>query len=140
MMKFSTPAMSLGAQIFHMKQDFPAWVYKREKNIPTWVGYLRPFEESCSYFIKIAYRYDNQFSKRPRVWVLSPQLVKNPPHVYPDDNSLCLYYPEDQTWNKFREISKIIVPLTATWLGFYEIWLSTRVWYGPEAPHTGKKK
>lgn len=137
--KFSSPALPLGIQVLSMSKDFPGFYYRREKNIPTWYGYLKPFEESNNYFVKVEYRFDNQYSKRPHVWVLSPELVSHPPHIYPD-RSLCLFFPSDETWTPYKNISKIIVPLTATWLGFYEIWLSTKVWYGPEAPHTSKKK
>jgi hypothetical protein len=37
-------------------------------------------------------------------------------------------------------ISETIVPWAALWLAFYEIWLDTDHWYGPEAPHTGAKR
>jgi len=139
-MKFRSPALPLGAHIYSMQQDFPGFRYRRENNIPTWYGSLRPFPDSCEYLVKITYRFDNQYSKRPGAWVVSPRLAPNAPHIYPDDKSLCLYFPKDQTWNPYKSISKIIVPLASTWLGFYEIWLSLGVWYGPEAPHKGEKK
>lgn len=139
-MKFSSPAISLGLQVYSMQQDFPGFRYKREKNIPTWYGSLKPFQDSNGYLIKIAYRFDNQYSKRPSVWVMSPKLAINAPHIYPKNKSLCLYYPKDQTWNPHKFISKVIVPLTAAWLGLYELWLSTYIWYGPEAPHSGIKE
>jgi hypothetical protein len=138
-MKFCTPALPLGAQMHQMEQAFPGFRYQREQNIPSWYGHLRPFEDSNSYLVKIEYHFANNASKRPRVRVVSPKLVSNAPHIFPDQ-SLCLYFPPDQTWTAQKAISEIIVPLTAAWLAFYEIWLSTGVWYGPEAPHGRKKK
>lgn len=137
-MRFRTPALSLGLQLQKMGQYFPNFRYYRERNIPTWRGTLKPLEFSPEYEIKISYHFDNQFSKRPQVWVVSPILVENAPHTYPD-KSLCLYYPQDGTWTPHKFISTTVIPLTALWLGFYDIWLRTGIWYGPEAPHGDKK-
>lgn len=139
-MRFRPPAISLGMQIRNMEICFPEFRYSRVHNIPTWFGHLKPFNYSENYYVKIEYRFDNQFSKRPRVWIVSPDIVPNAPHVYPG-NDLCLYFPKDRTWSPYKHISAVIVPLTTAWLGFYEIWLQTRKWYGPEAPHGkhGKK-
>jgi hypothetical protein len=141
-MRFSSPGISLGSQIASMNLDFPDFNYARINNVSTWTGALQPFEfeDTAIYRIRIEYRFDNQFSKRPKVWVLSPQLAPNAPHVYPQGD-LCLYFPKDLTWSPHKFISKTIIPLTAAWLGFYEVWLKTRIWHGPEAPHkTGAKK
>ena len=72
-MKFRSPALQLGAQVYSMQQDFPDFSYKREKNIPTWYGHVQPFDDLSEYLIKIVYRFDNQYSKRPNVWVISPK-------------------------------------------------------------------
>lgn len=138
-MKFRTPAVSLGVQIHQMAQAFPDFQYRREGNIPSWVGELTPFEGGTRYVVRIEYRFANRDSKRPHVWVVSPNLVHDPPHIFPD-RSLCLYFAKDQTWTPQKSIAQVIVPLTCAWLGFYEIWLSTSVWYGPEAPHGRRKK
>ena len=29
---------------------------------------------------------------------------------------------------------------TIAWIYFYEVWLETKIWYGPEASHNNKKK
>ncbi|MCZ7547680.1 MAG: hypothetical protein M5U11_00790 [Anaerolineales bacterium] len=123
-----------------MNFDFPDFKYGRVNNIPTWTGTLQPSDDAAIYRIRIEYRFDNQFSKQPKVCVLSPELDPNAPHVYPQGD-LCLYFPKDRTWSPHKYISKIIIPLTAAWLGFYEVWLKTGIWHGPEAPHkTGHKK
>ena len=38
-------------------------------------------------------------------------------------------------WNVDKLIAKDIVPWTAAWIYFYEYWLRTGEWVGPEAPH-----
>lgn len=37
-------------------------------------------------------------------------------------------------------IAETIVPWTALWLLYYELWLETDEWLGPEAPHQAKKQ
>lgn len=140
-----SPVLSLGSQIFQMKSDFPDFHYDRcmddrGKRIPTWNGYLQPHNNSPQYLIKIAYPFDGSYSKSPSVWVIRPAISENAPHRYPD-KSLCLYFPKDHSWTPYFFISKTIIPWSALWLAFYEIWLDTDVWYGPEAPHkNGEKK
>jgi len=70
----------------------------------------------------------------PRVYVLKPKLVKGTPHLY-SDGSLCLFYPKDFSWSKKSLIGETIVPWTALWLYFYELWLKTGNWYGESVEH-----
>ena len=71
----------------------------------------------------------------PKVWILSPNLVSNPPHVY-KDNSLCLYYPKEQPWKYGRSsLYSHIIPWTHEWILYYEIWKITGVWEHPEINH-----
>jgi hypothetical protein len=136
--RFRTPALTLGQQMLAMQQFFPSFHYSRKNNIPTWKGTLQPTDASPVYTVKISYRFDNQFSKSPRVWVVSPKIRSDAKHRY-RDQSLCLYYPKDQSWTPYKFISETIVPWTSLWLLFYEIWLDTDHWYGPEVAHTGPK-
>jgi hypothetical protein len=139
MARFSTPARTLGQQQWLMSQKFPAFHYSRQNNIATWKGALQPTRKSPVYLIKVNYRYANQQSKAPKVWVLNPEIHPNAKHRYPDA-SLCLYFPKDGSWSPHKFIAETIVPWAALWLLFYEIWLDTDFWYGPEAPHSGPKK
>ena len=138
MNRFRAPALSLGQQILAMQQFFPNFHYSRENNIPTWRGTLQPRDTSPVYTVKISYRFDNQFSKSPQVWILSPKIHPAAKHRY-RDQSLCLHYPKDRSWTSYMFIYKTIVPWTSLWLLFYEIWLDTDYWYGPEVAHTGSK-
>ena len=139
MKKFShLSAIHLGLQIIKMQEDFPTFHYSRSNNLPTWHGIIQPTPLSPNYRVKIVYRYDNSFSKSPNVWILSPDIRHNAPHRY-SDNSLCLYFPNDKSWTPNKFISTPIIPWTSLWLAFYEIWLETDYWYGPEAPHKKNK-
>jgi len=138
MCPYRSPALSLGQQILKMKRDFPDFHYTRHNNLPTWHGYLQPTSSSPNYRVKIIYQYDNYSSKAPRVWILTPDIRNSAPHRY-SDLSLCLYYPPDRSWTPFIFISETIVPWTSMWLAFYELWLETDRWYGPEAYHNGQK-
>lgn len=133
-MKFRHLPLSLLQQQKMMQADFPGFTFAYEKRngkrLPTWRGTLQPFETSPFYRIKVCY----QFSKTPQVWVLAPTLRPDAPHCYRDD-SLCLYYPRDGSWTPQFPLARTIVPWTALWLAFYEYWLSTGTWYGPEVVH-----
>lgn len=122
-----------------MQRNFPGFEYIRRNNVPTWYGPLQPTETSPVYTVRIVYRFAGRRSVAPNVWVKSPEIHSDAPHRYADE-SLCLYFPPDRNWNPYVYISETIVPWAALWLAFYEIWLDTGRWYGPEAPHTGAKR
>ncbi|WP_341966172.1 hypothetical protein [Flavobacterium psychrophilum] len=71
---------------------------------------------------------------------MSPTLIENAKHIYPDSKTLCLYHPENYKWKKENLIANEIMGWTAGWIYFYEVWLQTNIWYGPEAPHNLTKK
>jgi hypothetical protein len=134
----SRRVVTIGQQVALMQRLFPRFKYVRRHHVPTWFGSLQPTESSPFYEVKIVYRFAGRRSKPPSVWIQSPELDSEAPHRYKDD-SLCLYFPQDRSWTAGTYISETIVPWTALWLAFYEIWLETGRWYGPEAPHTGVK-
>ncbi len=92
---------------------------------------LRPTSESATYEIRIDYAPTTS----PKVFVLSPALVGNAPHVY-KRGYLCLYWHEYENSMGFGDT---IVPWTAEWLYFYELWQVTGEWLAPESPHRGPK-
>ena len=98
-------------------------------------GFIQPVEESVNYKIQIKYRGNGA----PKVFVKSPVIKKNSKiHRY-SDGSLCLYYPLEDPWSDKKNIHDTIIPWTAEWLVYYELFLLTGKWLGPEQPH-GKKK
>ena len=133
---FSNRKPTIAQQIIRMKQLFPFLPYRREKGrFPTWRGILQPTDGSPEYRVKIVAKE----KKVPRVWITAPTIRPHAPHRY-GDKSLCLFYPGDGNWNRSSWIAETIVPWTAEWLLFYELWVETGKWWGPEAPHKGKKR
>jgi hypothetical protein len=135
----SRQPVTIGHQIAQIQKDFPRFWYSRSNNVPTWVGPLQPRASSPVYTVRVIYRFAGRRSKQPRVWVESPEISTVAPHRY-CDGSLCLHFPRDGDWAPSKYISKTIIPWTALWLAFYEIWLDTDHWYGPEAPHISAKR
>ncbi len=126
----------IGIQISAMKRAFPTLRYYRKNNLSYWLGELKTSHSNHGivYRVKIIYRY----LKSSKVFVLSPALIENAPHLY-SDGSLCLHYPKDGKWKYNSIIAKTIVPWICEWLYFYEVWQEYGIWYGDEKPH-GKNK
>lgn len=83
------------------------------------------------YTVSINYRGN----LRPLVKIIKPLLVQDPPHFYKISQSLCLYHPRNYNWTKEKLIARNIVPWTSAWIYFYEKWLQTGKWFGPESEH-----
>ncbi len=118
-------------QIQAMKSNYPQFKSIIKGNEIEFIGDLTVKPEFPTYTVSITYRGD----LRPLVRIINPKLVENPKHYYQSTKSLCLYHPKDYTWSRGKLIAKDIVPWTAGWIYFYEVWLETDVWYGPEAEH-----
>jgi hypothetical protein len=43
-------------------------------------------------------------------------------------------------WEADSKIAETIIPWTAAWLHFYELYLETGVWRGPQARHGSQPK
>jgi hypothetical protein len=71
----------------------------------------------------------------PQVFLTDPLVDPKCPHIYLFDKSLCLYFPPDFHWDQTKLIASTIIPWTICWLYFYDKWLRSGVWYGPESPH-----
>lgn len=118
-------------QIEAMKSNYPQFKAEKKGNEIEFVGTLDVKPEFPTYTVSITYRGANN----PRVKILSPKLVEKPPHFYHSTKSLCLYLEKNFKWRKEKLIAKEIVAWTSGWIYFYEVWLETGEWYGPEAEH-----
>jgi hypothetical protein len=119
-------------QIGAMKRFYPQFkVIKRGHFDIEFVGTLSVKPVFPVYTVSINYRGN----LRPLVRILKPALVEDPPHFHKENISLCLYHSRYYHWTKEKLIAKDIVSWTAAWIYFYEKWLQTGKWYGPEVPH-----
>lgn len=96
----------------------------------TWRGTLQPTTDSPTYNVVIVHA----FNSTPVVRVASPSLHPKAPHRY-QDGRLCLFWPTEWRWTPRASLADTIVPWTAFWLYYYEIWLVTEQWLGPSSPH-----
>lgn len=129
-----TKPLSLAVQQLYIRERFPQFSYSRSQG--AWIGTLQPTLKSPKYIVQMIYA----LHKVPRVFVLRPKLHPEAPHVYKENGALCLYYPNDGSWNSRKLLGKTVLLWTAEWLYYYELWLATGQWFGPEAPHIGSKK
>lgn len=135
MTKYKKNSISLTLQKLNMIENYPDWEIKINKDKLTCIGIIKPTDFSSEFKIKLEYR----LGCNPIIDVLDPKLKgKNIPHLY-KENHLCVYHPPSQDWNPKKYISNTLIPFTASWLYFYEIWLFTGVWEGGGI-HKNKKQ
>lgn len=124
-------------QINTMKLHYPDFeCFRGNEDNLYFIGKIQPSETMSTYTLSIHFRGD----KMPHVKVIDPELVIDPPHFYHDQKCLCLYKPSNFIWSGAKPIYNYIIPWTACWLYFYEVWKETGTWYGPEAEHNNIKK
>lgn len=119
----------------HIRAAWPTFTRTGNAHVSVWRGWLQPLPESGRYEVAIEYR----MGWSPRAWVISPKLADDAPRIYSMEK-LCLYHPFEWDWHGNRILAATIFPWVANWLFFYEIWLDTGEWLGPEAPHEGRKE
>lgn len=125
--------LTLQANLTRMAQRFPGLRFHRNGGRAYWRGALQPLVASPVYEVRIAWRD----RRAPHVHVERPGIRRDAPHLY-GPNWLCLYYPADRSWRPELYIADTIVPWAAEWLLFYEYWLDTGRWFGPESLHAPK--
>lgn len=107
---------------------------------------LQPSEISRVYHCRIELpRAGNE----PCAYVLSPDLLElangqRAPHIYDQSGGrtkLCLFTPKNIEWHKSMWLSETLVPWTAEWLRYYEMWLADGIWQGGgEHPEVAPRK
>ena len=115
-----------------MRKHWPNFSHSKQNDIHLYKGEIVSQIYEISYKVEITF---TSFSSDPKVRISDPVIPKEVPHLN-SDGSLCLYKPTQINWSSllFR-IDSHIIPWTATWLYFYEVWEKTGDWKGPEAPH-----
>ncbi|MCD4664441.1 MAG: hypothetical protein K8R68_04155 [Bacteroidales bacterium] len=73
--------------------------------------------------------------------IVEPQIEHNDDnHLFPKDNSLCLYHKTDLTWDTSYHLYDTIIPWTLEWFVFYELYLISGKWGHPFIPHKIKEE
>jgi hypothetical protein len=129
--KKANPLVQIGA----MKSKYPQFKSKQKGDNIVFTGDLFIKPELLIYNVSIEYRGN----LRPVVKINSPALVEKPPHTFAD-KSLCLYHSDNFKWSTDKLIAKEIIQWTVAWIYFYEYWLQTGEWVGPEVAHNTDKK
>lgn len=119
---------------YRFKRNPPKWIV-RDKFMVWEFAYK---SISCGRKYTICLNYERGFA--PRVWIVEPNLSKmvdvNLPHVYKEQsNRLCLYHPRDFQWHQSDDLIQTIILWSMLWIEFFEIFLETGEWCGPEASH-----
>lgn len=101
-------------------------------------GEYQPTSESPTYHYMIKYSPP----KSPSVYVKSPEIAYHEDiHMYPKDNSLCLYHKTDLVWDSSTcHLYDTIIPWTHEWFLFYELYQIQGKWLHPFVPHKKNKK
>jgi len=119
-------SLSAAQQAFALRARFPDVQGKLKAGRLVWTGSLKPTPLSRSYRVQMVFGPRGQ----PQVRVLDALATREGrslPHVY-SNGTLCLHEPDE--WMATMTIADTIVPWTAEWLAYYEIWLVTGDWYG----------
>ena len=121
-------ATNLALQDLHVRARFPGFAGRRGRSLYTWRGRLQPRPTSPAYVVEVRCSAGGV----PAVRVLAPPLASGAPHLY-RDGTLCLSWPREWTWRGEALMAETILPWTAAWLGYYELWLDTGEWLGPSS-------
>lgn len=123
-------------EMSRLKKYFPFLNCTLRGNQLTCRGTITPSDGCDTYKIKLVYIR----GRTPKVYVIDPPIEPHPKyHIY-DGGHLCLYDPRESPWSPDMMVHETIIPWTAEWLVFYEIWKETGDWLGPEAPHEDGEK
>ncbi|MCF2445395.1 hypothetical protein L0657_15640 [Dyadobacter sp. CY345] len=136
----SINGINVARQLAYIKQKYPQFETELSKSGKLLLvkGALKPTARSCNYKFRIEF----QVGRRPKVYIISPVLIKNnigkmPPHLY-GDGSLCLYLPRTGQFSDGHWLGDTILPWVSLWLIYYENWLvNGYVWNGGGV-HSGK--
>jgi len=93
--------------------------------------------------LSIVYEYKLKYTpgRPPSVYTASPKIPYHKDiHMYPQDSSLCLYYPGDASWNARSHLFDSVVPWAHEWFVFFELYQLTGEWKHPAVAHGQNNK
>jgi hypothetical protein len=114
-----------------VRERFPVFSARLIGNQLICRGRIRPAEFSQPYRVEMSYRLRNS----PHVRIVEPAIkAESKLHFY-EDGTLCLYDWREQPWQTKFHLADTVVPWTAEWLLYYELYLLTGKWLGASAIH-----
>lgn len=114
-----------------VEKYFPCFRCRLSRRLLKCEGIITPSENCDTYRVAISYEQGGI----PEVRIKEPEIAYSPDiHMY-SDGTLCLFKPSENPWTGRENIHEKIVPWTAEWLVFYELYRLCGKWLGPEAPH-----
>ena len=102
-----------------IEQHFPCFECHLYGNRLSCKGKITPSEDCDQYLVRIRYDYE----KVPRVEIIEPYIEPSSKiHIY-GCGALCLYDPLQIPWRRSHNVHETIIPWTAEWLVYYELYL-----------------
>lgn len=130
--KKNNPSIILGLEKKLITKNYSMLDCKIKKGVLNCYGFCQPTSTSANYKFRITYNAKTS----PSVYVSHPEIEYNDDiHMFPQDNSLCLYHKTDLIWNSSCHLFDTIIPWTYEWFLFYEIYLITGEWEHPFVKH-----
>lgn len=131
------PAIVVGHEKSLIQRNYSFIDCKIKGGILYCYGYYQPTSESENYQYRIKYAPPG----KPTVHVTYPDIPYHDDiHMYPRDNSLCLYHKSDLVWDSTHHLFDTIIPWTHEWFVFYELYKLTGEWLHPYVSHNSKEK
>lgn len=123
--------LSLMHQVSFMKAWFPQFdsVFLGS-SVVEWRGSLVSPITGKTYCVRIKY---GSHLRVPKVFIEG--VSSKDPHIYLNDLSLCLHFPESKNWNPSMLIGKTVVIWTINWIVQNEIYKQTGKFNGQEVKH-----
>ena len=119
-----------------IERHFPCLKCRLSRRLLRCEGLITPSEHCATYRVAISYRQD----RVPEVRIVEPVVPFSLKiHMYRNE-TLCLFKPSDTPWTAKHNVHATIIPWTAEWLVFYELYLMCGTWLGPEARHDSALK
>ncbi len=133
-MRFDRPKpLTMAQQFLNLRTNpISAGDGRLRGNTLSWGFLVSPTLLSRLYSARIEYRQELS----PQIFIDDPDLVllsegRRLPHVYEQSPTrLCLFHPDFGEWGAWMRLDQTIVPWTATWLLYFEEWLTSNEWAG----------
>ena len=99
-------------------------------------GLMQPNAHCREYYFELEYGRNAFNEHLPLVRIVYPIIKTDIEcHMYRSGH-LCLYYKEDRSFTNDSNLYNTIIPWTAEWIVYYELYQLGHGWLGKSAPHS----